>query len=153
MRRPFLILMTALLAAAGPLAAKGGKPPTHDVPIVKGKGFELRSKGGATCNELAPDPITCNSSVDATLVNTDCLANDDTLLDYFAFEGAAGDEVLIDLTSTDFDTFLFLLQPDRQIFAFNDDGGSDTNSSIAAELDQTGTWFIVANNYFFQPNH
>ena len=149
MTRPFLILMTALLVSAGSLAAKSGKLPT---PIVKGKVFELGSKGGPTCNELDPDQIACDSSVDATLLNTDCLADDDTLLDFYEFAGDAGDEVLIDLTSDEFDTFLFLLQPDGQIFAFDDDGGTGANSRIAATLDQTGSWFIVANNYFFQPS-
>ena len=45
------------VASIGPLAAKSGKMPAGELSIVKGKGFELRSKGGPTCNELDPDLI------------------------------------------------------------------------------------------------
>jgi hypothetical protein len=154
MIRTLLTLTTALLVTAGPLAAKGGalpKPGLGDgwLPALRqAKGLDtfLPAKGGPTCNEDDPDPIDCNSVVNNTLRATDCLFDDDTVFDLYVFEGREGDEIEIDLTSDEFDTVAFLLDPLGDLFDFNNDGGTGTNSFLAATLDSDGTWGIVVNN-------
>lgn len=68
--------------------------------------------------------------------------------DEWELDGHAGQDVQIELRSGDFDTFLELLDPRGAKVAENDDGlGSGTDSFIAARLDQTGRYRIVARGY------
>lgn len=66
----------------------------------------------------------------------------------YQFEGQAGDNVLISLTSSSFDTFLHLADSSNFDLITDDDGGDGTNSLIAGyELPQTGTYFITVRPY------
>ena len=62
----------------------------------------------------------------------------------WAFEGNAGQQVVIDVTSDDFDTFLTLIAISEQGDAdFDDDnGGEDLNSRLELELPFDG-WYLV----------
>ncbi len=63
-------------------------------------------------------------------------------VDEYAFSGAAGDQVTIDLQSIDFDTFVELLWDD-EVVASNDDGGVDLNSRIESfVLPGTGDYLV-----------
>lgn len=156
--RRFLILSTALLiSTAGPLGAKSGVWPPKDGAsaaleklrhLREAKGLDdLLTKGGPTCNELDPDEIACNSVTNSTLIATDCLLDDGTVFDFYIFDGSQGDQVEINLTSSDFDTVVFLLDPQGGLFVFDDDGGNGTNSRIVTTLDQDGNWGIAVNNF------
>ncbi len=90
----------------------------------------------------------CNSTVTGELTADDCELDDSTKIDFWEFQGNSGQTVTIDLTSGDFDTFLFLLDPNSDTETFDDDGGSGTNSRIVHTLDATGTWTIGANAFF-----
>ena len=62
----------------------------------------------------------------------------------FTFEGTAEDVVVIDLTSPDVDTFLYLLDPNGAVLGFDDDGGPYTDSQIAISLPVDGSYTIEA---------
>jgi len=65
-----------------------------------------------------------------------------------AFNGDAGQTVTIDMTSDEGDTYLMLVDPNANVVAQNDDGGSGLNSSITGyELQTSGQYFIVATSY------
>ena len=54
------------------------------------------------------------------------------------------------MSSSAFDSFLFLRNPAGETVAFDDDGGGGLNSQVVATLGSTGTWTILANS--FDPN-
>ncbi|MEM8806396.1 MAG: trypsin-like peptidase domain-containing protein [Cyanobacteria bacterium P01_G01_bin.38] len=73
---------------------------------------------------------------------------DGSFYDEFAFEGQAGQQVIISLTSSDFDTYLFLADEAGNQIAENDDlSGSSTNSEIVVTLPRQGLYRVVANAY------
>ncbi|NEQ26469.1 MAG: hypothetical protein F6K28_47055, partial [Microcoleus sp. SIO2G3] len=76
------------------------------------------------------------------------LPSDNSFYDRFTFAGQAGQTVTISLESTEFDTYLVLVNPDGTSLAQNDDiSQSDRNSRISIELPTTGTYTVLANGY------
>ena len=67
--------------------------------------------------------------------------------DRYTFEGQAGQEVQLSLTSDDFDTYLILQNDRGEGITENDDGGDSTNSDIVAILPDTGTYQVVVASY------
>lgn len=104
----------------------------------------------------AQDPAVIESATDAENAelnitgvldrNSNVLADDNSYYNAHTFAGQAGEFVIIDLASSDFDTFLILLDPQGNRIATNDDGDG-TNSRIAIALPTTGTYTVWANSY------
>ncbi len=72
--------------------------------------------------------------------------------DCYSFTGHAGDRISVAFTSSAFDTYLYLLDSERQIIAFNDDiGNGNKNSRIPQSgvytIPSTGTYFIDATSF------
>ncbi len=72
--------------------------------------------------------------------------------DRYSFSASAGQQVAILLTSSAFDTYLYLIGPSGTVIAQNDDGGGGTNSRIPASsgyytLPSTGTYIIEVTSY------
>lgn len=68
--------------------------------------------------------------------------------DRWTFSGKAGEWVRITMTSSTFDTYLKLLDPNNNVVAEDDDGGGGTNSKIyVSSLPTTGTYTIIARGY------
>ncbi|MEO0455143.1 MAG: trypsin-like peptidase domain-containing protein [Cyanobacteria bacterium P01_A01_bin.114] len=73
---------------------------------------------------------------------------DGSFYDEFSFEGVAGQQIVISLTSSDFDTYLFLADEAGNQIAENDDvSDSSTNSEIVVTLPRQGLYRVVANAY------
>jgi hypothetical protein len=69
-------------------------------------------------------PISFGQTVNGTLANGDCfnpVEGDGSLVDEYTFSGAAGQQVVVNMASTAFDTVLYLLRPNGSQLAFNDD--------------------------------
>jgi predicted Zn-dependent protease len=76
------------------------------------------------------------------------LDSDGSYYDSYPLNGSAGQQLRIELTSTDFDTYLVLLDPDNQIIGQNDDRSqSDTNSVLSVRLERSGEYKVIANSY------
>ena len=67
--------------------------------------------------------------------------------DYYVFNGAAGDDVWIDMHSADFDTFLGLVSPAGETIENDDHDGSTSHSRIQTTLAETGRYRVVATSY------
>lgn len=68
--------------------------------------------------------------------------------DRWTFQGEAGEQVSIVMTSDVFDTYLELYGPDSQMLTYNDDAGSTRRSEISDfVLPATGSYLIVARGY------
>lgn len=73
---------------------------------------------------------------------------DQTLYDEYTFSGQAGQQVVIILESTDFDSYLILVDPNQTIIAENDDAISGSpNSQLTVTLPQNGMYTVIANAY------
>jgi hypothetical protein len=72
--------------------------------------------------------------------------------DRYTFSGSSGQQVSILLTSSAFDTYLYLISPSGLVLAQDDDGGGGTNSRIPAvsgyyTLPSTGTYIVEVSSY------
>jgi len=79
-------------------------------------------------------------------------ANSPTLQDgsYYqehTFEGRAGEQIVIELSSEEFDTYLILKNPNDEVIAESNDGVSGTDSTIVITLSTTGRYTILAKTY------
>lgn len=106
--------------------------------------------GSGSCTTT---PIAVGQSRSGTLTSTDCRYPSGTSFfsDPYSFNGTAGQQVAITMTSTTFDTWLALIGPNGSQIAFDNDGGGGTNSRIPAgsgffSLPSTGTYTIQASS-------
>jgi hypothetical protein len=95
------------------------------------------------CNHFGS--ISCGQTVTGTLTTQDCLLNDGSRIDFWEFQGTDGQTATVTLTSSQVDTYVFLLNPGAQTVAQSDTGGGGTNARVAYPLNATGTWTIGAN--------
>ena len=79
--------------------------------------------------------------------NSAVLEDDGSYYATHTFEGTAGETLAISLSSDDFDTYLIVLGPNREMIAEADDGAGGTNSLLIMTLPTTGTYITVANTY------
>ncbi|MBD2090539.1 trypsin-like peptidase domain-containing protein [Microcoleus sp. FACHB-1515] len=75
------------------------------------------------------------------------LPADDSYFNAYSFDGQAGQQVLIEMSSSDFDAYLILIGPDGESIGQDDDGGGGTNSRLIATLPASGRYTILANTY------
>jgi hypothetical protein len=81
--------------------------------------------------------------------NDNRMSSDNSPYDFHFFNGTSGQEVTIDLYSTDFDTYLILLDASSgNILAQNDDESEgSTDSSLSITLPQSGGYIIMTGAY------
>jgi hypothetical protein len=95
-------------------------------------------------------------SANGSLSTTDCTLNDGSFYDVYTFNGTAGQQIAIQMNAS-FDSFLFLVGPDGDELARDDNGSGGTNARIpaivpgfgtapSARLPQTGVYRIIANS-------
>jgi hypothetical protein len=71
----------------------------------------------------------------------DSARSDGGFQDAWDFEARAGDDIVVELRSTAFDTYLELYAPDGALLAQDDDGlGDGTNSLVTAHLERSGRY-------------
>ena len=88
------------------------------------------------------EPFEVTGSLEAG----DRTLDDDSYYDAYPFSGEAGVSLIIEMQSTDFDTYLILMDRDSNPVAFNDDS-EGTNSRIVVTLPTTGIYAVIANSY------
>ncbi|MDT7602263.1 MAG: hypothetical protein QOF61_260 [Acidobacteriota bacterium] len=113
--------------------------------------YTLSITGGTTCTPTTT-PIAANTTANGALSSTDCTLDDGSFYDVYTFSGTAGQQVAVSMSAS-FDTFLFLVAPDGDEIARDDNGAGGTNARIPAgtaelaRLPQTGTYRIIANSF------
>ena len=142
------LLGVALVASAIALPMSKSKSPTPKpgkLAVGTFRGASPLAISDHECNHFGM--LACPSSSAASELSTaDCRLNDGSYVDLFQFSGVAGQTVTIDMTSTAFDTYLFLLDPTPVAVDGNDDFGGSTNSRIVFTLTATGTWTVGATS-------
>ena len=102
------------------------------------------------CDESIP--IVIGQSINGTLATSSCLLNDGTYINFYSFSGTAGQPVAISLSSSVFDTYLYLLDSAGNTIEENDDTNNTGNSRIPMDageitLPSTDTYYIGVNSY------
>jgi Caspase domain/Bacterial pre-peptidase C-terminal domain len=99
---------------------------------------------------LAAQPIAIGATVAGTLANGDGRAADGSFTDHYRFVGRRGQRVTVSLSSTDFDTYLFLARPDGSQDS-NDDTRAEghvlTDSRMDTVLAEDGDYLITVSSY------
>src|SRR6185503_5876522 len=119
---------------------------------VNNQTFTVNQSAASGCPATA---ISSGQTINATLTSSDCFFSGTTrFVDVYSFSGTAGQQVVLNMTSTTFDTYLYLLNSSSQLIAEDDDGGSGTNSRIpffsgTFTLPATGNYTIYATSYSF----
>ncbi|MGI9105741.1 MAG: pre-peptidase C-terminal domain-containing protein, partial [Pyrinomonadaceae bacterium] len=121
--------------------------------------YRLTLTAGANCNL---SPINFGTPQTGTLANTDCRspiplddgAADDTPVDFYIFNGTAGQQISITLTGTsgNINPYLYLLLPNGDVLADDNNGGGGSNARLPqgggfGRLPVTGTYTIIVNTF------
>lgn len=95
--------------------------------------------------------ITLNGSVLEGTLNdrSGILQSDNSYYNPYTFEGRAGQQVSIEMTSRELNAYLILLGPDGTDLAQDNDSAGNQNARIVLTLPQTGMYTVYANT--FQP--
>lgn len=117
--------------------------------VVGRQVFNVSQAAGGVC---VPAPISMGQTINGTLSTSDCPLGDGSYIDAYTFNGTSGQQIAILMTSSAFDTFLYLLLPDGSVLSLNDDGGGGTNSRIPPgsqfyTLPGSGSFTILANSF------
>lgn len=99
--------------------------------------------GGVEAQRIVPNTPVAGQLTDKSGV----LPSDSSFFDAYTFEGKAGQEVTIEMDSTEVDPYLILLAPDGRDVAQDDDGGGGSNARLVTQLPADGTYTILANSY------
>ncbi|MGB3262928.1 MAG: trypsin-like peptidase domain-containing protein [Microcoleus sp.] len=75
------------------------------------------------------------------------LPADNSFFDLYSFEGKAGQQITIEMTSQEIDPYLILLGPNQREIAQDDDGAGSKNARITVRLPADGTYTLLANSY------
>ncbi|USR90058.1 DVUA0089 family protein [Phormidium yuhuli AB48] len=123
--RPFL---TAIDQGRGADTARAGSrlPGAQPPQAVQLDGAPIRGQLGSDSNMLPVD----NSYFNA-----------------YSFEGRAGQTVVLNMTSNEFDAYLILLDSNGNSIAQDDDGGAGTDARIVSQLPANDTYIVLANSF------
>ncbi len=145
MLRLSVYLFSALLIAAPASAEPPSKP---DAVAAKRDALSTwrATKGDITCGQIGA--IACGQTVTGSLnLTADCMLTDGTVVDQYSFMAQAGQRIIADLVSDDFDSFLFLTDTELAILATDDDSGGGLNSRIDFTFGTTEEVFLLPNSF------
>jgi hypothetical protein len=91
--------------------------------------------------------LAVGGPVSGALENSDPTFEDGEYHDTYVFNGSEGETVRIELSSTDFDTYLGLVTPSGQEIANDDFDGDTERSVIELTLPETGRYRVQATSY------
>lgn len=99
--------------------------------------------------EPAPSqPIEIGATVQGELTASDGKSESGRAADAYRFSGREGQRVRIDMSSSDFDTYLQLFDDNRLSLAEDDDGAAEgTNSRLTFTLPRTGAYVVEARAF------
>ncbi len=116
----------------------------HSVLFVLLVGLSVLNAGGS----LAQDQICEPATGEQLSYGDNVYAGTGSCGTYWFFYGSAGDRVVIEMSSREFDTYLELLDNNYRQLAYHDDvGGGSTDSRLEATLRYSGEHIILARGY------
>ncbi|TRU31067.1 MAG: tetratricopeptide repeat protein [Microcystis aeruginosa Ma_MB_F_20061100_S20] len=102
--------------------------------------------GQRTLAQQSESSVVDSSSIEGKLDSNSQTMEDESYFNVHTFQGKAGEPLIIDLTSKDFDAYIILVDPNNNKIAENDDGGDENNARIVLTLPVTGTYTLIVNS-------
>jgi hypothetical protein len=110
--------------------------------------IQLTALAGAPPAPASTGHLAVGDRVVGRLEPGDLTREDAGYQDFWEFEGRGGEDVVAELRSVAFDTYLELYRPDGTLLTQDDDGlGDGTNSLITAHLSRAGRYRLVVRSY------
>ncbi|MEM1425820.1 MAG: trypsin-like peptidase domain-containing protein, partial [Cyanobacteria bacterium P01_H01_bin.130] len=118
--------------------------------------YSLRARLGGALSRRSPQPPSPEEEDPSVLFrhagqldrNSRTLDRDGSAFDDYYFRGEAGQRVVINLDSPDFDSYLVLVDPEGNVLDSNDDRTEgNTNSTVRATLPRDGAYRVIINAY------
>jgi hypothetical protein len=109
--------------------------------------LEVRCELFDPCSACRVGSLACEDAAEGDISEGDCLLEDGTFFDVWQLIIENAGEVDIRMTSSDFDTYLFLLDDACETIASNDDCTGGTDSCLEGVALEPGEYFVVANTY------
>ena len=108
-----------------------------------------RERTEALTNGKPPQALPLDGSViRGSLQNGDNLwLGDNSFYDVYRFQGRAGTRVRVEMVSPEVDSYLFLIGPDGNGVAQDDDSAGGSNAQIVVTLPVDGSYTLLANSY------
>lgn len=96
----------------------------------------------------SPIPLPASNQITDTLSEKDIPTGSGGYARDYITALEAGEQIVIDLISDDFDTIIMLIAPDGSTFAENDDGpDGTTNSELSARINNSGNYILRVSPY------
>lgn len=106
------------------------------------------SAGSSSTQFYSPLPMPSSNEVSDTLTDKDIPTGSGGFYRDYRVTFAAGDQVVMDLTSEEFDTIISLIAPDGSTVTENDDGpDGTTNSLLFSRITRPGDYVIRVSPY------
>jgi hypothetical protein len=134
-------------AARSATATMTGAAPT---PSGNGPNISITLSQTAAQTPSCSTAINSGTPVAGSLKSNGCPAGArgaSYYTDRYTFSGIGGKVATIALSSSSFDTYLYLRDPAGNVIKSDDDGGGGTNSRISFTLPSSGTYTIEATSY------
>lgn len=128
------------------LAVTGSPPGRVEFPSTTETTVSPTSRDNG---ELDYEVITVGDVVSGRLEPSDGTIRDGTYFDFFYLSGKPGEEVVIELRSSDFDPYLFVGDADRDSdeYVEDDDSGRGDDARVRTTVPDGGALIVVANAY------
>ena len=113
--------------------------------------YELRVECEAAtdlCTECEQRPVSCGESIESTFPRTNCRIGKGEHVDIYPFELAAAGPVTFNLTSSEYDTALYLFGSDCEELVSNDDCRGALDSCLENVELEAGSYFVGASSAF-----
>jgi hypothetical protein len=95
--------------------------------------------------------IRTGDTVDGLLEPGDEVSGDGPFEDRLTFEARAGARLRVEMRSSEFDAYLYVLGPDGRVLGSDDDGLGDNNAVVSLRAPTTGRYTILATSYGDDP--
>jgi Bacterial pre-peptidase C-terminal domain len=123
-------------------------PPPSRTPAPARRAPSTPSTSSSSTQFYSPLPMPSSNEVSDTLTDKDIPTGSGGFYRDYRVTFAAGDQVVMDLTSEEFDTIISLIAPDGSTVTENDDGpDGTTNSLLFARITRPGDYVIRVSPY------
>ncbi len=119
------------------------------VAVERGNAPLVSQRQQPTSSREVQDLVFNSEKVEKTLKSGDRILPNNSYFHLYVFEGKAGQQVSIEMTSQQIDPSLYLLLPGKEkLIAQNDDiSPSDFNAKLSVFLPEDGIYFVFANTF------
>ncbi|MFO7892565.1 MAG: PPC domain-containing protein [Longimicrobiales bacterium] len=109
----------------------------------------ISAAGSADIDHIRPEGRTLPMGAEVTggLTTADAVTADGKYAQAWALDVTAGETVVVEVVSDDFDTYLYLTGPGLDGALVDDDGAAGTNSRITFTPDAAGTYRVVVSTF------